>query len=378
MLISQTNTSITTTSFLKQVQSPVPVFEHSRVDFLKRLSIKIYQRFTDIDSKSLSFFIKQSLRVRSKESDLYTFSGLGLVFHLGPGNVPLNAIYSWFCGFLAGNQNIVRISSRATNNEIELVKFISNEIDKHGFQDYFLIGFDPNQFIEISETLADARILWGSNQTIDRIDNSRRNSCKDIKFGTKISCSILDLDKIKLYSDRQKLIIKNFLITDMFTKNSQPCTSPSTIFLISKSEKWYDIFSSILPYEDDPKLSIAEWDINLSAEQINRIQDLTFNYEPNSIIHNKQIHSFFVKTNKMIPSELNLRIFGICLCKSLEEVSNKIITNIQTITYGGISTNKILAESSLVDKSLRIVPIGQAHMFDTIWDGVDLLRSLSI
>ena len=303
---------------------------------------------------------------------------MGLVFHLGPGNVPLNAIYSWLCGFLAGNQNIVRISSRATNNEIELVKFISYEIDKHGFQDYFLIGFDPNQFIEISETLADARILWGSNQTIDRIDNSRRNSCKDIKFGTKISCSILDLDKIELYSDRQKLIIKNFLITDMFTKNSQPCTSPSTIFLISKSEKWYDIFSSILPYEDDPKLSIAEWDINLSAEQINRIQDLTLNYEPNSIIHNKQIHSFFVKTNKMIPSELNLRIFGICLCKSLEEVSNKIITNIQTITYGGISTKKILAESSLVDKSLRIVPIGQAHMFDTIWDGVDLLRSLSI
>ena len=187
MLISHTNTSITTTSFLKQVQSPVPVFEHSRVDFLKKLSIKIYQRFTDIDSKSLSFFIKQSLRVRSKESDLYTFSGLGLVFHLGPGNVPLNAIYSWFCGFLAGNQNIVRISSRATNNEIELVKFISYEIDKHGFQDYFLIGFDPNQFIEISETLADARILWGSNQTIDRIDNSRSNSCKDIKFGTIFS-----------------------------------------------------------------------------------------------------------------------------------------------------------------------------------------------
>ena len=79
----------------------------------------------------------------------------------------------------------------------------------------------------------------------------------------------------------------------------------------------------------------------------------------------------------MIPRELNLRIFGVCLCRSLQEVPNKITSNIQTITYGGISTGEILAESSLVDKSLRIVPIGQAHMFNTVWDGVDLLRSLS-
>ena len=377
MLIKQTNTSIKTTSFLERIQPPVSVFEPRRVDFLKRLSLRLYEKFTDIDSKSLSFFINQSLRVRSKENDLCTFSGLGLVFHLGPGNVPLNAIYSWFCGFLAGNQNIVRISSRATNHEIELVNFISYEIDKYGFQDYFLIGFDPNQFIEISETLADARILWGSDQTVERIDNSQRNNCKDIKFGTRISCSILDLDKIELYSDRQKHIIKNFLTTDLFTKNSQPCTSPSTIFLISKSENWYNIFSSLLPFEDDPKLSIAEWNLTFSSEQINRIQELAIDYKPISIIQKKQIHSFFINTKRMIPRELNLRIFGVCLCRSLQEVPNKITSNIQTITYGGISTGEILAESSLVDKSLRIVPIGQAHMFNTVWDGVDLLRSLS-
>ena len=70
MLINQTNTSITTTSFLKRIQSPVSVLEPRRVDFLKRLSLRINEKFTDIDSKSLSFFIKQSLRVRSRENDL--------------------------------------------------------------------------------------------------------------------------------------------------------------------------------------------------------------------------------------------------------------------------------------------------------------------
>ena len=64
---------------------------------------------------------------------------------------------------------------------------------------------------------------------------------------------------------------------------------------------------------------------------------------------------------------------------SYEELASKITDKYQTITYFGIDAQKIAKQfiSSGVRGVDRIVPIGNALDLGLVWDGYDIIRSLS-
>ena len=103
--------------------------------------------------------------------------GRGIVFHIAPSNVPVNSAFTYVFGLLAGNANIVRVSSK----EFEQVKVICNVMqemfDSGNYERvremtaFVSYGRDTEINDEFSK-MADVRIIWGGDRTISEIRKS--------------------------------------------------------------------------------------------------------------------------------------------------------------------------------------------------------------
>ncbi|MCK9310114.1 MAG: acyl-CoA reductase, partial [Candidatus Cloacimonetes bacterium] len=67
------------------------------------------------------------------------------------------------------------------------------------------------------------------------------------------------------------------------------------------------------------------------------------------------------------------------LCKSINEISRMVNEKYQTLVYYGLSPIQLseFAVNNQLRGIDRIVPVGQALDIDVIWDGYDLVRTLS-
>ena len=76
----------------------------------------------------------------------------------------------------------------------------------------------------------------GSNSIVNLIRKLDCNSkCRDIIFSDRKSAAIFNFDLINNFDVNQKKFFISALANDLFYANSQPCTSPSVLFLISKN-----------------------------------------------------------------------------------------------------------------------------------------------
>ena len=97
--------------------APLVPYSDSACNFLNDLSNEILRdnrckNFPDIIS--VAFFARKGNIQRLKKSflDDKVRLGKGLAFHITPSNIPVQFIFSYFFGLLAGNANIVRAPSK--------------------------------------------------------------------------------------------------------------------------------------------------------------------------------------------------------------------------------------------------------------------------
>ena len=104
----------------------------------------------------------------------------GLIFHITPSNIPTNFAYSLLFGLLNGNANIVKVSSK----EFEQVKIFSNAlkllVKKKKFEIFKkmikIVRYENNEkFTQEISLKSDARLIWGSDQTIEKIKSFSSN-----------------------------------------------------------------------------------------------------------------------------------------------------------------------------------------------------------
>ena len=93
-------------------------FAEKVVEYLNALSASLLK---DRESRmypdvvTFAFFCRKANLLQQKK--LYTNDGQlrlgrGVLFHIAPSNVPINFAYSLVAGLLAGNANVVRVSSK--------------------------------------------------------------------------------------------------------------------------------------------------------------------------------------------------------------------------------------------------------------------------
>lgn len=317
------------------------------------------------------------------KSEKFRF-GRGIVFHVCPSNMPLNFFYSFIFGFLSGNSNIVKVSSKKYQEEIIVI----NALKKVFFKKKYNVFKKTNLFVKYNNqkkindyysNICDIRIVWGGDETINKIRESFISpKSYDVTFPDRYSFSIINLNFLKNKSRKYLLKIANNFFYDSYTLNQNACNSPHIVFWLGKEKKIIDVFWNLLS-------SIVEQNNFLDYKPI--LEKFDFILQKINQLNIKNIikykNNIYVAKNFSSKRLENIRgINGIFFQKEivhLSQIQNYVDKKCQTISYIGFKKKDFVAmlDHKHFEGIDRIVPVGKSLEISFDWDGYDLIRTLS-
>ena len=369
------------------------IFDERICEFLFTLSeylLKDKNAKSYNDLVSLAFWLRKKniLRLKKNYKNTEIRLGHGLAFHITPANVPLNFVYSFAISLLAGNSNIVRVSNKNYIQSKIFFKILNKifNIKKFNFlkMSNLFISYEYDDHIT-NELISncDCKILWGSDKTIASMRMiPSKATCKEIIFSDRYSVSLINLNHL---SKLNNIAIRNLsykFYLDSFIFDQNACSSPHLIIWVGKKkEKFYKKFWSCLNSE------ITNKKYFIATEK--KMFDKYTKFCELSVLR-KEIQESFIEgfisrmVIKNIPKDFeSFRVgngfFFEYFIKNLDQLNFGESKKIQTMTYYGFKKNfliKFIYKLNFFSID-RIVPIGRAMEFSHLWDGYDLIRSLS-
>jgi len=310
----------------------------------------------------------------------------GVAFHIAPGNVDTLFFYSLIISVLCGNQTVLRISNKLSDETrffIDLlVSFFETHTDFLAVQSLMsIIQYDHSQEsgLEITQQLslfADARVIWGGDKAVKDICKvpSKATAC-DITFPDRYSVAIVQI------SDEQQLEqAVNNLLTDIKPFNQQACSSPKILYWLKTAQELQDKFWLLIAKKLDEQVVLEPTELISQLVYLQRIP-LLLNEENRAGVSVKKygtLQQVDIKSPNLeiIKSHCGLWVLLSQQIDKLDEV--KLFNHCQTVTVSGIDeSNWQEWQKSTKQPLKRIVLAGQALSFSHVWDGVDLVKNLS-
>lgn len=373
-------------------------FDENTVDFLQSLSL---QFLSNLKSRSfpelvaLGYWLRRAnVSILKQDFKKYTPGcavrlGKGLVFHIAPSNVDTIFVYSLVISLLSGNKNVVRISTKNSDQILLLIELINICLENPSYlkiRDALrVIQYDHSE--ELNSYFSDncdLRIIWGGDNSIRSIRNSPlRPHAVDITFTNKFSLAIVDVDGwAALPADKKDDQAKKFC-TDVTTFNQNACSSPRMVVWLggntqerstSKNDFWNRVR---LHWKHDETVQAADFSNRLLYMQSHMIEhgsSLAGAVEDDiyrlSITHATRADNIeFSGSGVFLELEID----------NLNELTTIIDRKVQTISVAGFGNRELKQVfSELLPLGIdRIVPFGRALDFHPIWDGYNLWESFS-
>jgi hypothetical protein len=381
-----------------QIQNICPLNPYSDqiVDFLDAWAKKLLanpesRMYPDV--VTFAFWIRKGNISKYKKEFLQTHSddfrlGKGVVFHIAPSNVPINFAYSLAIGLLSGNANIVKVSSK----DFRQVTILSNELetllqndewkDMHDFITLLRYDRSNKAWTDFLSSICDTRIIWGGDQTIEEVRKSHIPARSfDICFADRYSLCVIHADK--LMEEKNINAVARGFYNDTYLFNQNACTAPHLIIWIGTPEnlgKAKDLFwgavSSIVgkEYLLAPVTAVDKFTTFCSAAirneglrrestPTNTIVRVHLEKLPKDISEYKSVGGYFNEFDAV----------------SLQEIVSIVTRKFQTLSYYGFEKSEL--QSFILEQRLvgvdRCVPIGNTLDFEPVWDGWDLITTLS-
>lgn len=329
-------------------------------------------------------------KMKAGYTNLDNRKGLGAVFHIAPSNVPINFAFSYVFSLLSGNVSIVRVPSKHFE-QIDIVSSIINSLFDNSKYDLikhntYFIRYPQNDTVTKQlSAIANARLIWGSDATVKTIKSfDAPSKCLDIPFSERYSfavigaAEVLDLDEVKLTR-----LVDGFF-NDTYLMDQNACSSPQFILWYSNDDQITEAAKG--KFWDAVNIKVInEYDLAVKSS----VDKLTWmcldlvNRDFVTEVQTKSNNIYRVQISALPDSILELNgKYGYFYEFSTSELSiiEKLMDNkIQTLTYFGVNKEEVFnvvynAGNVGID---RIVPIGTALDIGVVWDGYDLIYTLS-
>lgn len=320
--------------------------------------------------------------------DLDRRLGRGIVFHVAPGNVPVNFAYSLAAGLLAGNANIVRVP----REEFAQVRIIAETIDavmsRHlhqGLRDHIrLIRYDRADH-DVTADLSgacDVRVIWGGDATISNI---RRHPVAprafDVTFADRYSACVIGAHEYLSAPDRTVLARGFYNDTYLFDQNA--CTAPHLVLwlgprnVVDEARKafWSELHSYAQGrYRLEPKSAVDKWTNALRYAAL---------HAESQIIKGEDNLINRLEVPRLAPGiedwHGSCGFFFESQIDVLDQILPIVSRRYQTLSYVGLNKT-ILRDLVIKGRAVgidRIVPVGRTLDFSLEWDGYNLVHTLS-
>ncbi len=376
--------------FIKQ--STTQPFSDYAINFLNALSYELTKDArTYPEVVALAFFCRKaniiSLKKKYDNKD-HIRLGRGVVFHIAPSNVPLNFSYSLVCGILSGNCNIVRVPFTEFE-QVTIVCEALKRIQLSGAYDeitkrIILVRYErQNTATSFFCSVCDTCVIWGGDETISQIrKNEIPAKASFITFADRYSFCMINADVY--INEPNKAKIASGFYNDTYLYDQNACTSPHLVIWLG-NEKNVEASKEIF-WNELHKLVIQK---KADIQPVSAVNKLTAFYTQaiSATIISKIVtddnHLWRINIESLDADIHTYRCFSGYFSEyhaaSFLEISGIINRSYQTLAYYGFEKDELfdfIKRTSPVGID-RIVPIGRTADFSLIWDGFELITTLT-
>ena len=349
---------------------------------LSRLLLKADREYSDV--ATFAFWCRRAALIREKEKydDISDRLGRGVAFHVAPSNVPVNFAFSLAAGLLAGNANIVRIPSKDFPQVDIICKAMNHLLTENAEIAAYIALVRYTVSKEITDALSsisDTRVIWGGDSTIADIRRSpMKPRANEITFADRYSMLLIHADEYLNAQDKDR-IARDFY-NDTYFSDQNACTAPRIIFWMgerkeeAKAEFWKCEYAfvkgkyTLAPVQAVGKLGAL---YKVAARRTVR-QEKT---------EDGLITRVFVPSvdSTLMEFKYGSGFFFECDIEQFADMLPACGERCQTLTYYGVRPEDLWSfVNEFRPRGLdRMVPVGNSMNFSLIWDGCDLIRTMS-
>ncbi|MDI6100490.1 acyl-CoA reductase [Actinoplanes sp. NEAU-A12] len=334
---------------------------------------------------SLGYFLrpaelKRSVDRMTQRQDALVFPR-GNVFHLPPANVDTIFVYSWAISALAGNHNVVRISSRSAGAaEVILEALRETPADPviARTQRMVTYGYDDTVTAALSKW-CDLRVIWGGDTAVDTIRKlPLRPSARDLTFPDRTSWAVLSVPGWRAADPAARRAAVVGFANDAYWFDQAACSSPRTVFLVGgrgteAAELRAEFLQLLLDVVDrrgwtvDPAMAVEK---RVNAYELAATGAATALDFPDN-----RVTAVTLAGAERAPRRwIGAGAFPFAEVDSLLGLAPAMNRQDQTVSHFGFTPAELGAFAvELGGRGVdRIVPFGSALTFGAIWDGYDL------
>jgi len=318
----------------------------------------------------------------------------GMVFHVAPSNVDSIFVYSWFMSLLAGNANVVRLSSRASAQTGVLTNILKNLLtqDEHAAiaQRTLLVQYQAKYEINaLFSSLCQVRVVWGGDATVASLrEVPLPPTATELAFADKQSLALIDAFAWLAADVAQKQAAAQHFFNDVYWFNQLACSSPHQVLWLGEKDTVDTARSDFWPHVETRIVDEGvRFESSAYMQKRLTIDTLAANTETDNTLRILQgRNNALTRLWQERPNEsLNIRGgHGLLLESRLDDLDDLrplLNRRIQTLSYFGINEPQwrafFSADVEPVRGLDRVVPFGQALNFAPVWDGFDLYRSFT-
>lgn len=379
-----------------QVISRIP-YEKRCIEFLDSLSKAIRN---DVEAKqypdilTFAFWIRKANILKLSEEygnrvAKLRYIGKGLVFHIAPSNVPINFAYTLVFGMLAGNGNVVKVSSKKFR-QTEIMCRIMNQLMEEEENQWVssqnaVVMYDRSkeEYTDYFSNICDARVIWGGDDTIEQVRRSPLSPrSTEMTFADRYSFAMMSSQAVVNASEKELKNLAERFYNDTYLMDQNACSSPHLIcwmgkkqdFEIASRRFWQEVYHVCTEKYELADVKVSE-KYTILCEFADKLEDMEVTRFENAL--------YLVRLKKLPGQITKLRgkfgLFFEYLLENPEELMRRIDKKVQTCAVYGIESTKIA--DWVLDTHIkgidRIVPIGKTLDISIIWDGYDVIGELS-
>ncbi|GAA2634203.1 acyl-CoA reductase [Actinomadura fulvescens] len=311
----------------------------------------------------------------------------GLVFHIPPANVDTVFVYSWALSALAGNANVVRLSTRGGGASEVILRVLHDalgEADPAVARTQRLVGYERSDATTQALSAAcDLRVVWGGDASVTAVRrHALRPQARDLTFPDRSSLAAISVTGWQAAGPERRRAAAEGLANDAYWFDQAACSSPRTLFWVGEASAAGTArheFEELLAQVVEARGFTV--DAAMAVEKRVGAYGMAAEGAASAIrFHGNTVTTLDLAEPARLPRRwLGAGTFACAVVDHLNDLIPLISRKDQTLSTFGFAPATLRAFAAAAGRRGvdRIVPVGSALSFAATWDGYDLLREFT-
>lgn len=317
--------------------------------------------------------------VRRSERSAVKLVPRGLVCHWLAGNVPLLGALSWSISVLAGNTNLLRLSSQQDDFISPLLHALAEngEAGDALASETAVVRFPRDDLAahRAMSEVADVRVAWGGRESVEVVKSlPSRWDCEDVILGPRVSFAVVDPAVMTRGAIRR-------LALDIVAFDQQACSSPQIVFVRGRRE-----IASFRNFIEELAKAVQSKAIAMPRRPLDEGETYRIALDRSRIllaggdIYGDDGTSWTVAVTPAPSPDVRCanRFVQVAPFETISDVMPYLPPNVQTIVTRLPSEDlDALTDAASSRGVCRFPAPGEGNRFETPWDGLPLISRLT-